>query len=66
MLCAKNYNENRKAIVNQNTQEEILSITESEFFTLLELGLGFKEKIFNKHIELDKLAQDYDKLEIFF
>lgn len=31
MLCAQNYDENRKALVNQNTQEEILSITESGF-----------------------------------
>ena len=32
MLCAQNYDENRKEIVNQNTREEILSITESDFF----------------------------------
>ena len=42
MLCAQNYDENRKEIVNQSTQEKFLSITESEFFTLLDLGLGFK------------------------
>ena len=63
MLCAHNYDKNRKAIVNQNTQEEILSIIESEFFTLLDLGLGFRTESSNEHIDLDKLAQAYDKLE---
>ena len=63
MLCTQNYDENRKAIVNQNTQEEILSITESEFFTLSDLGLGFRIESSNERIDLDKLAQAYDKLE---
>ena len=66
MLCAQNYDENRKAIVNQNTQEEILSITESEIFTLLDLGLGFKMESFNECIDLDKLTRAYEKLERFF
>ena len=44
MLCAQNYDENRKEIVNQNTQEEILSTNESEFFTLSDLVLEFEKK----------------------
>ena len=63
MLCAQNYDENRKAIVNQNTREEILSITKSEFFTLLDLGLGFRIESSNECIDLDKLAQAYGKLK---
>ena len=63
MLCTQNYDENRKEIVNQNTLEEILSITKSEFFTLLDLGLGFTPKHFNECIELDKLAQTYEKID---
>ena len=63
MLCTQNYDENRKEIVNQNTQEEILSIIESEFFTLLDLGLGFRTESSNERIDLDKLAQAYDNLE---
>lgn len=66
MLCAQNYDGNRKAIVNQNTQEEILSITESEFLTLLDLGLGFRTESSKERIDLDKLAQAYDKLERHF
>ena len=66
MLCAQNYGKNRKEIVNQNTQEKFLSITEREFFTLLDLGLGFKPESFNENIDLDKLAQAYDKLERVF
>ena len=63
MLCAQNYYVDRKKIVNQNTQEEILSIIESDFFTLLDLGLGFKIENFNERIDLDKLAHAYDKME---
>ena len=61
MLCTKNYDENRKAIVNKITQEEILSITESEFASLL--NLGFQQQQSNIHIDLGKLADDYEKLD---
>ena len=63
MLFAENYDENRKAIINKNTQEVILSITENEFCTLLDVGLGFKVESPNECIEMDKLAQAYDNLE---
>ena len=56
MLCTQNYDENRKAIVNQNTQGEILSIIQCEFFTLVDLGLGFRSESSNERINLDKLA----------
>ena len=62
MLCTENYDGNRKKIINRKTQEVILSITEREFCTLLDVGLGFKVESPNKHIEMDKLAQAYDKL----
>ena len=61
MLYTKNYDENRKAIVNKITQEEILSITESEFASLL--NLGFQQQQSNVHIDLGKLADDYEKLD---
>ena len=61
MVYAKNYDENKKAIVNKNTQEEILSISKSEFASLL--NLGFQQQNLNVHIDLGKLAEDYEKLD---
>ena len=61
MLYAENYDENRKAIVNKITQEEILPITESEFSSLL--NLGFQQQQSNVHIDLGKLVDDYEKLD---
>ena len=54
ILCAEYYDENRKEI----TQEEILSITESEFASLL--NLGFQQQQSNIHIDLGKLVDDYE------
>ena len=47
--------------MNKITQEEILSITESEFASLL--NLGFQQQQSNVHIDLGKLADDYEKLD---
>lgn len=61
MVCTQNYDEDRKAIVNKNTQEEILSISEGEFAHLL--NLGFEAQNSNIHIDLGKLAKEYERIK---
>ena len=56
ILCAPNYDENRKVAIKKNTQEEIVSISEREFCTLLDMGPGFKAERPNECIVMDKLA----------
>lgn len=60
MICAKNYDENRKAIVNKNTQDVILSITEYEFSNLLVVTWVAQKS--NLHIDLENLVESYERL----
>lgn len=60
MLYAENYDENRKAIVNKNTQEVIFSIIEIEFSNAL--GVTWLAQNSNVHIDLKNLAKSYERL----
>ena len=60
MLCVKNYDENRKEIVNKNTQEVILSITETKFPN--ELGVTWLAQNSNMHINVENLAKSFERV----
>lgn len=61
MLCTENYDEDKKAIVNKNTKEEIISINVGEFSRLL--NLGFEAQNSNIQIDLGKLVENYESLD---